>query len=70
MSRLNVSIRTTSRWITGAVFILAGLNHFLRPKLYTQIMPPYLLPGLHLELVYLSGVLEVLGGAGLLVPTT
>lgn len=42
--------------------------HFLRPEMYVRIMPPYL--PLHLELVLLSGALEILGGVGLLVPRT
>lgn len=47
-------------------FVLAGANHFLNPDFYLQIMPPYL-PA-HLELIYLSGLLEVLGGIGVLIP--
>jgi uncharacterized membrane protein len=55
-------------WLLGAVMIAAGLNHFFNPRFYTQIMPPYL--PLHLELVYVSGLMEVLGGVLLLVPAT
>jgi uncharacterized membrane protein len=47
-------------------FVGAGVNHFANPDFYVRIMPPYL-PA-HLELVYLSGVLEVLGGLAVLVP--
>lgn len=50
----------------AAGFALAGANHFLNPGFYLKIMPPYL-PA-HLELVYLSGFFEVLGGIGVLVP--
>lgn len=56
------------RWLFGLLFVLAGVNHFLRPAFYVRIMPPYL--PWHLELVYLSGVFEVLLGAMLLVPRT
>lgn len=48
------------------VFVAAGVNHFVNPDFYVQIMPPYL-PA-HLELVYLSGVFEILGGVAVLVP--
>lgn len=48
-------------------FVLAGANHFLNPDFYVEMMPPYL-PA-HLELVYLSGLLESLGGAAVLAPT-
>ena len=47
------------------MFVVAGALHFTSPDFYVSIMPPYL-PCL-LELVYLSGVLEILGGLGLLV---
>jgi uncharacterized membrane protein len=57
-----------SRWIFAWLMIAAGLNHFVNPKFYLQIMPPYL--PYHLELVYASGVLEVLGGVLLLISAT
>jgi len=41
-------------------FISAGINHFVNTDLYVAIMPNYL-PA-HLELVYLSGCFEILGG--------
>ena len=47
-------------------FVLAGANHFFSPGLYLSIMPPYL--PRPLALVYLSGLFEVLGGLGVLVP--
>jgi uncharacterized membrane protein len=53
-----------SRTLTGAVFVVAGLLHFLVPSAYQKIMPPYL--PLHRELIYLSGAMEVAGGMGLL----
>ena len=43
-------------------FIAAGINHFVNPDIYVAIMPRYL-PA-HLELVYLSGLFEILGGIG------
>jgi uncharacterized membrane protein len=48
----------------GHVFVGAGLLHFLKPRIYESIMPDYL-PA-HRELVYVSGVAEAAGGAGLL----
>ena len=47
-------------------YVIAGVNHFVNPDFYVNIMPPYL-PA-HRELVLLSGVFEVLGGLGVLVP--
>lgn len=50
----------------GVFFFVAGVNHFVNPEFYVGIMPPYL--PVHLELVYLSGLFEILGGAAMLVP--
>ena len=45
------------RFITGATFVVAGLNHFAKPRLYRAIMPPYL--PWHGPLVAISGAAEV-----------
>ena len=47
-------------------FINVGVDHFINPDFYLSIMPPAL--PLHLEAVYISGLFEVLGGVGVLVP--
>jgi len=54
--------------ITGVIFIVAGILHFVMPKFYLALMPSYL-PN-PLLLVYVSGMFEALGGVGLLVPAT
>ena len=47
-------------------FVLAGLNHFLHPKAYLAMMPPYLpLPGV---LNLISGAAEILGGIAVQIP--
>lgn len=46
--------------------IIVGITHFASPDPYVKIVPPQL--PYPLELVYISGVFEVLGGVGLLVP--
>lgn len=51
--------------LMGSIYILAGVNHFVMPKFYLQIMPDYL--PYHLALVYISGVAELIAGA-LLIP--
>ena len=53
-----------SRIALGAFFIAAGALHFVKPDPYESIMPEAL-PA-HRELVYLSGVAEMAGGAGVL----
>ncbi|RXH55337.1 DoxX family protein [Granulicella sibirica] len=56
------------RYLFGVLFVVAGVMHFVLPKVYASIMPP-MLPGPVL-LVYVSGVAEILGGVGVMVPTT
>lgn len=53
-----------SRIVLAALFVFAGTMHFVIPGQYERIMPPWL--PLHRALVYLSGVLEIAGGLGLL----
>lgn len=55
-------------YIQGAIYIVAGVNHFISPKTYLAIMPPYI-PA-HGPMVFWSGVAEVAVGAGLLFPAT
>ena len=61
-------VRRIFRCLLAVAFVLAGANHFRNPDFYVAIMPPYL-PA-HLELVYLSGVCEILGGLAALLPRT
>jgi len=56
------------RRLFGPVFIAAGINHFVNPKIYESIMPDYL-PA-HRELVLASGVAEAAGGVLMLHPST
>jgi len=55
-----------SRYLLGAVYILAGINHFANPGFYVPMMPPYL--PWHAELVALSGACELGLGAAVLLP--
>jgi uncharacterized membrane protein len=56
------------RFVLAAFFVGAGAYHFVAPEFYLPMLPPYL-PS-HLELVYISGVFEIVGGLGLLLPQT
>jgi uncharacterized membrane protein len=58
--------RTGMRWLFGLIFVTAGINHFRDPALYVRMVPTYL--PWHRELVYISGVFEVLLGGLLLMP--
>ena len=61
------TIKTLTRFVFGALFVVAGLNHFRNPGFYVGIMPPYL--PWPLALVYISGVAEAVLGALLPFPT-
>ena len=50
----------------GLFYVVAGTLHFLRPRVYEAMMPAAL-PAKR-ELVYASGVAEIVGGAGVLHP--
>ncbi|MGK0223997.1 MAG: putative membrane protein [Limisphaerales bacterium] len=49
-------------------FMFGGITHFTNPDFFVAIMPPYL--PWHLEIVYLSGVFEVVFAAMLVLPKT
>ncbi|MBR9914525.1 MAG: hypothetical protein GYB32_06810 [Algicola sp.] len=55
-------------YLMAIIYVLAGLMHFVKPKMYMRIMPRYL-PN-HKLLVYLSGIAEVILGIGLLFAST
>jgi uncharacterized membrane protein len=59
-------LKLVSIYVMGIFYIFAGSLHFYMPEFYMKIMPPYL--PWHLELVYLSGVAEIILGIGLLLP--
>ena len=56
------------RWVTGPLFVVAGILHFAKPEAYLKIMPPFV--PFPLAMVYLSGFFEIAGGVGLLIPRT
>jgi uncharacterized membrane protein len=55
-------------YLMGPGYVVAGVMHFIVPELYVQIIPP-IFPAA-LALVYLSGIVEIAVGIGLLVPRT
>ena len=61
-------MRLIGRWALAVFFVVAGLNHFRDPTFYLSMMPPFL-PA-HEALNVISGVCEILGGVGVLVPRT
>jgi uncharacterized membrane protein len=53
-----------SQRLLAACFAFAGTMHFVRPRAYEAIMPPYV-PA-HREAVAVSGVAELAGGLGVI----
>ncbi len=53
-------------YVMAAMYVLAGLMHFIKPKLYIRVMPKYL-PN-HKALVFWSGVAQIVLGIGLCIP--
>jgi uncharacterized membrane protein len=56
------------RWLVGPFFVVAGALHFINPRPYKAIMPPWV-PAPD-AMVALSGVAEIAGGAGMFTPST
>jgi len=53
------------RGVLAVSLVIVGITHFIRPEQYARIVPPPFPPFVS---VYLSGIFEILGGIGLLVP--
>ena len=65
---MSTRARAISRWVLTVFMVGAGVNHFLSPEAYVAMMPAALpAPG---ALVAISGVAEILGGLGLILPAT
>jgi uncharacterized membrane protein len=54
--------------IVALFFIAGGIAHFIAMDFFISIMPSYL--SYHKELVIISGVFELLGAIGILLPKT
>lgn len=50
-------------YLMAGMYVVAGIFHFLKPKIYMRIMPRYI-PN-HKAMVYWSGLAEVVLGIGL-----
>ncbi|WP_042662141.1 DoxX family membrane protein [Haloferax sp. ATB1] len=54
--------KTPLRYAMGALYVLAGVMHFVVPNAYAQVVPPVFPAAL--ALVYVSGVAEIALGVG------
>jgi len=64
--KINILNKITILIMSG-FYINVGIKHFIDPIWFLHIIPPYL-TGIGLELVYISGLIEILLGALLLFP--
>ncbi|WP_410767495.1 hypothetical protein [Haloferax sp. DFSO60] len=55
-------------YVMGALYVVAGMAHFIAPKMFERIVPPTF-PRKR-DLVYLSGVAEIALGLGVMIPRT
>jgi uncharacterized membrane protein len=58
-----------SLWGLAVFWIASGVNHFVMPRPYEQIIPPSRRAEAK-RLVLISGVAEIAGGIGVLLPAT
>ena len=59
-------VKIVSKYVFAIFFVAAGARHFVETDFYVSIMPPYI--WYHLELVYLSGLAEIVLGIALVIP--
>ncbi|HEY9733050.1 MAG TPA: DoxX family protein [Drouetiella sp.] len=64
--KLMIALKNIATVLCAIFFVFAGWMHFQRPDLYVEIVPECL--PFPMFLVYLSGVCEIAGGIGLLIP--
>jgi uncharacterized membrane protein len=57
-------------WLMAALYVVAGINHFVHPAVYIAIMPSFLPVSSYSALVVISGICEILFGLLLLPPPT
>ncbi len=67
-ARPETKVKIAFRWLLTLFMVAGGINHFINPAPYLGMMPS-VLPA-PLALVYISGVAEIAGGLGLILPQT
>lgn len=61
-------LKTALRWVLTVGMVFVGVLHFVSPAGFVAIVPE-VLPA-KLALVYVSGIAEIAGGLGLILPQT
>ena len=60
--------KLTTIYVMSFMYIFIGIRHFTGPQYFLDIVPPQL--PFKLFLVYLTGLIEIVGGAAILLPKT
>ena len=60
-------LKYISIYIMSILYIYVGINHFIDTKSFLIIIPPYL-QTIGLEIIYLSGIIEIILGILLIIP--
>lgn len=63
-----MELKLITLYLMAFLYTAAGITHFLRPKFYLRIVPPFL--PMRLMLVYLSGIAEIILGITLIPEAT
>jgi uncharacterized membrane protein len=59
-----------STYLLALFFVVAGVMHFVQPRFYVAMMPKVFPKDWRLPLVQFTGICEIAGGLGVLVPAT
>lgn len=62
----SVSVSLRGRISLAALFVFTGISHFVIPEELAQLLPAFI--PLRMELIAVTGVLEILGAIGLVIP--
>lgn len=63
---VNLSRSLRGRMSLAIFFVFTGVSHFLMPEEMAQMLPEFI--PWRVEIIYVTGILEVAGGIGLLIP--
>lgn len=61
-----IALKLFFKWLLVVFFVAGGINHFRVPDFYINIMPLYM--PIHRELVFLSGLTEIIAGVMIAIP--
>lgn len=65
---INLKAKSINLIVLSGFYIIAGLNHFINPYSYIDLIPPYL--PYHNLLNIASGITEIIAGILMLIPFT